>query len=403
MRSLMILLSVALLLAPVTLAQDWQVNTAAATMHIDGVTSDGNTPAIVNAEALLCTPIQPATPTLTFSSTDPGVLAEIALNAHPIVPLSGSGFALPTGQIVNLEIFAALITFVNGGAVPDFAPLSVGGGFPGANGVEVTIPLSIQTPVTVSAQAVFLDMAAPGGANFTQATQLNVTQVAPPMTIAGPTGDDSNVSIDLTQAPNCWASATGGVPFFGTVYPVIHVSSNGRVLFGGSDTDFSPTLTEALGDNPFVGFWTDLNPSAGGSVTLSRPGATAVRVDWTNVPYFGTTTPISFGVEFCLICGATTIDGLPGIVANPGSTSTGDNQFLGMSPGAVGGATDGGATLFTVGGGLPANGTDMLYDFYNYTTGGGTGLVPSLNGGSLMAIAFTPNGAVAPSYGWVGM
>lgn len=400
MRYLMTLLALALVLAPAAPAQEWEVNTAAATMHIDGVESDGLTPALVTANAFLCTPIVPAEATLTLASTDPAVLVEIALNAHPIVPVSGSGIVLTTGQIVNLEIFAADVMFVNGGAVPDYFPLAVGGGFPGAASVESVIPLSIQTPITVSAQAVFLDVAAPGGARFTQASQLDVIQVNSPASIPGPTGDDDNVSIDLTQVPNCWATATGGVPFFGTYYEVIHVSSNGRVLFGAPDVAYSPSVSEALNDDPFVGFWTDLNPSAGGNVTINRPAPTAVRVDWTNVPYFGTTTPVSFGIEICLLCGAVTVDGLNGIAPNPSSLPGGDSQFLGISPGFPV-ATDGGASLF-VGGGIPANPTDMIYDFYDASVGV-TGIVPSLDGTGVVGVAFTPHPPVMPSYGWVSL
>jgi len=53
-------------------------------------------------------------------------------------------------------------------------------------------------------------------------------------------------------------------------------------------------------------------------------------------------------------------------------------DLLGLSVGAAGGATDPGITTLSGGGGPTVpNPTDMLYDFYDYTTGVG-GLVNSL-------------------------
>ena len=74
----------------------------------------------------------------------------------------------------------------------------------------------------------------------------------------------------------------------------------GDLVFGSGDSDFSPTLSEAANDAPFIGFWTDLDASQGGSITASTPapGSGIIRVDYLGVPYFGVPSPtVSFGVE----------------------------------------------------------------------------------------------------------
>ena len=105
-----------------------------------------------------------------------------------------------------------------------------------------------------------------------------------------------------------------------------------------------------------------------------------MRVDWAAVPYYAETTTVSFGIEIDDTSQIFSIDLLGGIVANPGSTSSGDSQWLGLSVGGAGGATDPGLTLFSPGGGGPAipNATDMLYDYYDYLTGVG-GIAGSLS------------------------
>jgi hypothetical protein len=193
----------------------------------------------------------------------------------------------------------------------------------------------------------------------------------------------------VSASPLCWSP--GGITFYGTTYSTLDVASNGRILFGGQDNDFSATVAEALGDNPFVGVWCDLSPNIAGTVTLSNPAPGIVRVDWANVPYFGQAASTnSFGVEFNSFTDDVLIDGLAGVVANPGGGGT----FLGMSPGNTGPATDPGNAPFAAGAaGAAANATDMLYDF-------GTGIPLTLATPGLSSIQYTPDGG--GNYIWFG-
>ena len=88
------------------------------------------------------------------------------------------------------------------------------------------------------------------------------------------------------------------VPAFeyaGVVYSQIGIVSNGYVVVGGgtqADVDFINTdlPAESLPNNVLAPFWTDLNPSAGGSVlvaVLTAGGNSWVVVEWESVPNWG--------------------------------------------------------------------------------------------------------------------
>ena len=134
--------------------------------------------------------------------------------------------------------------------------------------------------------------------------------------------------------------------------------------------------------------------SAGGSITIQNTQPGFVRVDFAGVPYFGQTgTSISFYIEIDGTTGVIELSGLSGVQPNPG----GANQFLGMSPGTVGGATDPGAVNFSLNGpqgGAGAAGfpTDMLYDY-------GPSPLSSFTSG-LSSLFFVP--APGGNYQWAG-
>jgi len=75
--------------------------------------------------------------------------------------------------------------------------------------------------------------------------------------------------------------------------------------------------------------------------------------------------------------------------------TAGDRQFLGISPGL--GAIDPGPITFTAGG---AGTGSTLYDWYDHL-GSGPALVPSLQGGTLNRIRFSPN--PQGGYDWIGL
>jgi MSHA biogenesis protein MshQ len=107
---------------------------------------------------------------------------------------------------------------------------------------------------------------------------------------------------------------TGGFafPFAGTSYTSVRVLSNGMLQFG-ADAGFHRTYTNttlpaaapgnfgggcanAVPQNVIMGYWTDLNPAAGGTVTWQQKGTAPNRyfvVSWNNVPQYGTSSASS--------------------------------------------------------------------------------------------------------------
>ncbi len=84
-------------------------------------------------------------------------------------------------------------------------------------------------------------------------------------------------------------------PFCGSSRSSVSVISNGRLLFGSSSTDYSESavLFERGGIVGIAGWWDDLNPSAGGSVSWVQH-ADAVAIHFRGVYEYGTTTPNTF-------------------------------------------------------------------------------------------------------------
>jgi hypothetical protein len=207
-----------------------------------------------------------------------------------------------------------------------------GGGIPGLTSSSWFTTLDLTTAGTFTLQAIVLDAAAPSGLNGTCAAQIDTVAQPIPVTLAGPTIGTTNVNVDLVSAPNCWT--TSGVPFYGTLFNDIYVSPNGFVAFGaGGDTDTSPSIADALNDDGRVGFWTSFDPSEGGTIDLAYGGPDTFSVDFNGVFYDGGGPGCTFSILFDCALGSITIDGLQGLVANPNTTSTTDDQWLGISPG----------------------------------------------------------------------
>lgn len=102
--------------------------------------------------------------------------------------------------------------------------------------------------------------------------------------------------------------------FAGTAYSSVRVLSNGMLQFG-TDNGFHRTYTNttlpaaapgAYGGcvattptNVLMGYWVDLNPKTGGSVTWEQKGSAPNRyfvVSWNAVPQYGTSTPYTFQI-----------------------------------------------------------------------------------------------------------
>jgi hypothetical protein len=165
MRTTTLFLCVTVLLAGAATAQasypapapEWQLNSAPATLTIDGI--QGTVPEIVTV------PMNTMV-TITGGSVLRHPAFDICIVAAPMVPASGGGLRLGR-QIVNvdlrnLDIFA----FANSGSIfPSLQP------FPGDFAVGID---SGSIPGTGSAQMILLDPAMPEGFVLSQPIQLDV-------------------------------------------------------------------------------------------------------------------------------------------------------------------------------------------------------------------------------------
>jgi hypothetical protein len=323
---------------------------------------------------------------LRIVSTLSGALYDAAIVRTGLVPAGAGGLSTPGGQFVNVDLFHPSLVFGNSGtSLINLRPFPSGG---------YLVPVAGTQPASASIQMAVVDPSSADGYRLSQGAELDVV---PPGSMPGPTGDDTFLEVVLPNGPLFGPQA---VPFYGTAYSTMYVGSNGRLTFGVGSTDFTPTVSEALSGPPFVGYWTDLSPNQGGTITITSLG-TGVRVTWTAVNYFSEAATVSFSIEICGACGAIRLDNLLGIMPNPvssGMVTGGDRIFFGISGGA--GATDGGNTMFLPGAsGTPATATDMIYDFYDPTLSGLPAIPQSLAARTLGAVLLTPTGS---SYIWAG-
>lgn len=115
-------------------------------------------------------------------------------------------------------------------------------------------------------------------------------------------------------------------PFFGTQRTNVHVSSNGRLTFGGGLPLALENVANHLSDEPSIAvLWDDLNPAAGGSVsTTEDPTGAWVQVKWNSIPQAGQADANT------VIC---TLDAAGGITIEYINVATTD-FITGISPGS---------------------------------------------------------------------
>ncbi len=354
---------------------EYQVNQADSTLLVDGVVGF---PAFA-AKTQRCVN-QLASLSGEGNAANLGQAYEVGISFLPLVPRSAGGLPAAGTQVINLNV-ASLIFLSTLGPVP---------ALPAWTG-PFALPLPSGSPGTISFQMFNTSPSHPDGYALSQGCEFEIlagSGVWP----AGPTANDTSLVVPL-GGTTCIAS----IPFFGVARTSLSVLPNGRIMFGGTDSDFTPTVNESLTDNPAVGFWTDLNPATGGTITIASLAQDEVTISWNAVPYAGLTTTVSFSVTFNAQSGVITIDGLTGIPSNPG-TATSDNQWLGISRGNSG-ATNLGATTFTAGGsGVAGDANRAWYDFYLGSSA--TGRLASLLPGTLNSIVFTP--LPNSNYAWQG-
>ena len=351
----------------------WQTNSPSAGVNLTGVQSTGTAPAVTQA-------CFGSAHTLNFGGTLAGAPYERALNLAAGIPAGSPGATvLGSGQVMNLALANPTTAYFTGGSTPRMTPM------PGS----VSIPFNAPPVVlTASIQLFAIDFTSPDFLRLSQCATFVTSGVG--ASVAGPTTDDGFASVAIDP---CWGCSS--VSFFGAgTYSTLVVNSNGRVSFGAGSTDFSPTVAEALTGAPFIGFWTDLNPSLGGNITVG-PGvapngsSSAIVVHYDNIRYYNSTTPVNFKVIYDCAASAWFITGL---ATSPPNPLTGNAQFLGLSVGGGAGATNPGSQTILGNGGIPGTvvsgltSSSMLYEF-------STGNVSGLGGGGPNNIRFTGSGA----------
>ena len=137
---------------------DFQTNRAVSSATIDGMQGTYCTPAIV-------TKAQGAQGTLFLDTTSVGSPFEVVISLAPLVPASGLAFVTANGQILNADLSAASVGFLNGGPVPNFAP------FPGPISITFSAPFA---SLVASVQMAVADATHPDGIVLSQAVQLVV-------------------------------------------------------------------------------------------------------------------------------------------------------------------------------------------------------------------------------------
>lgn len=254
-----------------------------------------------------------------------------------------------------------------------------------ASGLELLLPVPADPAIWAAPttsfrlQGAVLNPASPIGVSVSNF----IDHLVGEYTYAGPGTDDGSVEIPLET----------GFDFFGTVYTSVWVNSNGNLTFGSGDSDFTPTESEMLADQPRIaGMFADLSPNVAGSITASvlRDGTGAfvsATIDYTAVPAFGApstqnTMRTVLNADGSIAMDWTAIElsgaGIAGI--SPGGDLSGPNEVS---------LTDGAGF---------AGGTDQA--IYEVFTGSGCGeIAPILAGFSGL---FSPSGTSSYTYTAIG-
>lgn len=129
--------------------------------------------------------------------------------------------------------------------------------------------------------------------------------------------------------------------YYGTNYNSVYICSNGFINFSATALGFCsyspPTGTGS--DGAIAGWWEDLNPSAGGTITYGvTTDATPNRrfiIQWTSVPYYGSTSTVTFQIKLYETSNAIQV-----VHSNAVSDGDSNSQYVLIDqPGGSGGLT----------------------------------------------------------------
>lgn len=347
--------------APLGVQPDYQVNQPGASLDVNGAQSLGY--ASASTASPTCT-----LNTLNWAPGPSSVAYDIVVTTGgSLIPASAGALVTAGGQVINIEYFHASRVWLFGASftMPPF-PASL----------DFYLPHGAPP---VQGQMAAMDPTSPDGMFYSQAIDHWVTPGS--STVSLPLLDDGGQTIDL--GPACWVTG-GTTEWYGTPFSHVTALSNGRLSAGTTiDTDFSPTLAEALGDEPFLGYWCDLSPNSGGTWSIGGPAPDSLTLSYNQIPYFGDTVPVSFAITYTGATREWHLENLQGILP---STALRDS-YLGMSPGSLG-ATDPGSATFGVGSsGGATNPGDMLYEFTQQASR------PASISALMSTLTFTPDGA----------
>ncbi|MAG55569.1 MAG: hypothetical protein CMJ83_04685 [Planctomycetes bacterium] len=194
----------------------------------------------------------------------------------------------------------------------------------------LNIPLPATTPIGASAavQTILADPTSASGGTLTAASGLVVVQglTVTPITF---TGSEPGLFGTLFNYPSGMT-----FPFYDATFTRMYVNSDGHCSFSGNNGDFTPTPTEfRTGPSRVAPFWTDMNPSYGGSVTVTvdqsplTPFPT-VTVDWVNMAEWSNTgSQHTFQLVLNMLTGDITVN------HSPFNGAMIYDQLMGLTPG----------------------------------------------------------------------
>jgi len=113
-----------------------------------------------------------------------------------------------------------------------------------------------------------------------------------------PTDPTGGSTIALSDDSSSQISVSGGntVQLYGQAYSSFFVGSNGYITFGAGDSDYSESLEDHFGMKRISGWFDDLNPSVGGSVSYKQL-SDRIAVTWLGVPEYGSSNNNTFQIE----------------------------------------------------------------------------------------------------------
>jgi hypothetical protein len=317
---------------------------------------------------------------ITVTSNLVGQGWEFILTPFPGVSAAQGALTTPGGQLVNIDLAAGSIFLFNNLSFPPWIS-------------SFSLPYQFPGPVPfLGAQLQIFDPSHPDNSRLSALAQFSVSSAtniaATP--IAGPVANDTSVSVSV-----------GNFQFMRKIYTHVQVSDNGRIVFGTVPDNSPASLTQYdYCDQPaFAGYWADLDPSLGGSITIGREANSTfkLRVQYTNVPYAGfPATANTFAIILDGTNGQVLLSGIDGIAPHPAPTpGPTESGWLGVSPG-VGNSTDHGSANYLIGGPFgPPTSTAATYEY---------GTAGTLAGG-VTTLRFSRSGAPNNSgnMNWTGL